>query len=67
MRSFIQPILMLLLLVPCQLNAGDADIQITEAWISEAPPGLNLNAAYMRVKNNTGKNIFLNSEFIVRN
>ena len=53
MRRRLLPLL-LVTLWHLQVPAGQASLQVSEAWISEAPPGISVNAAYLVIEN-TGK------------
>lgn len=41
------------------LSANPESIQISDVWISETPPGVNKNAAYLRIENISNESIFL--------
>jgi periplasmic copper chaperone A len=52
-------LLVLCLLSAMQSYAGSAAIHVTEAWVSEAPPTISINAAYLLIENRSDQSISL--------
>ena len=40
-------------------TAGASDVEIEDAWVREAPPGMSMLAGYMVVENRTGKDLVM--------
>lgn len=59
MRTSFPFLLALCLLSTTQSYAGSAAIDVTEAWISEAPPSISINAAYLLIENHSDRSISL--------
>lgn len=60
MKKLLYSILISTLLAACSTEhemAGCAQLQVTDAWVREAPPGVKVLAAYMHLENNTSKPI----------
>ena len=51
--------LFLSLLPGLHLSACPGEISVLDAWVSEAPPGVSVNAAYLKIENKTDKNMIL--------
>jgi periplasmic copper chaperone A len=41
--------------------ASAESIQLSDAWVSEAPPGVNVNAAFLKIYNTGDKSVILNA------
>jgi copper(I)-binding protein len=53
--------LFLSLLPGVHLSACPGEISVSDAWVSEAPPGVSVNAGYLKIENKTHKNMSLQS------
>jgi copper(I)-binding protein len=60
MRLFFYSFIMMLLPGLAQLSTDTSIIEVTNAWISESPPSVRVNAAYMLIKNTSDQDIVLN-------
>ncbi len=51
MRTIIQLLTQLCLLTTVTVNAAEKTVIVSNAWISEAPPTVNINAGYLIIDN----------------
>jgi copper(I)-binding protein len=59
MRGYFIMSVVISLLASMPTYADPSAVLIKGAWINEAPPTININAAYLLIENNTDKTIFI--------